>query len=232
MKFFFEVHFYIQLFFLPYSLFPSKSIFTMSRLDYITIGIVAACILAIIFLVYKMTDLFKEPTSTDAIETPADKVEEESDDLYDYNTEEDGNGTDNGSASTDDESTSGESVDDTSATGGNDNDLTTTSSDEADDSPAATPSGFDNSNSISQGKYMVIAGNYDKMVNARRQVRKLKRLGYNNASIEIFDRGKFAVVLVDRFADMASAERLEKDLKAESIDCYIQEKRISNRRSN
>ena len=61
----------------------------MSRLDYITIGIVAACILAIIFLVYKMTDLFKDQPTTDPTETTTDIVEEEGDDLYNYDEEDD-----------------------------------------------------------------------------------------------------------------------------------------------
>jgi hypothetical protein len=46
----------------------------MSRLDYITIAIVAVCILAIVFLVYKMTDLFKGETPADLTETVTHSV--------------------------------------------------------------------------------------------------------------------------------------------------------------
>jgi cell division septation protein DedD len=46
-------------------------------------------------------------------------------------------------------------------------------------------------------------------------------MGYKSASVEIFDRGKYAVILVDRFDNMADAERLQKKLKADKVAAYI-----------
>ena len=195
----------------------------MSRLDYITIAIVAACILAIIFLVSKMTDLFGDSATTDKIENVADTVEEEGtdSDTYDYETETKEEGTDDAPADgeiTTDEGTS--STDSEPATDG-----TSSSADSGEDDSAspATTSGGHSSHS-NAGKYMVIAGTYMKKANAVSQVRKLKKLGFENARVELFDRGKFAIVLVDRFSTMASAERLVKDLKAEGISSYVKAK--------
>ncbi|MEZ4935043.1 MAG: hypothetical protein R2788_23290 [Saprospiraceae bacterium] len=55
-------------------------------------------------------------------------------------------------------------------------------------------------------------------------MQQLKKLGYNNATVENFDRGKYDVILVDRFDNMAAAERLVKDLKAEGIKSYVKAK--------
>lgn len=206
----------------------------MSRLDYITIGIVAACILAIIFLVYKMTDLFNEAPKNDPIENPTDKVEEEDDGVYDYETEDGENDATSGGATTDDESSTGSSSNNdisgnntSSSSGGTSSKSNNTSDEEAERTPPSRPSTFDNSSSrttSSSGKYMVIAGTFAQRANAQSHLSKLKKLGYNSASVENFDRGKYAVVLVDRFDSMAGAERLVKDLKAENIPSYVKVK--------
>lgn len=200
----------------------------MSRLDYITIGIVAACICAIIFLVYKMTDLFNNQPGTDPIENTATKVESE-DDTYDYGDEE----SQNDDATSDEtDSTSGGangSTDEEEPTNaGNTDDVTT------DDKPENTPKPADNTDTATKpnanasfssgGKFMVIAGTFSQKTNAKKLVSDLKKLGYNNAAVETFDRGKYAVVLVDRFSSMSSAERLVKDLKAEGVSSYVKTK--------
>ena len=187
----------------------------MSRLDFITIAIVAACILAIIFLVFKMTDLFNQPTpAVDNIENTATKVEEEDDGVYDYNIEEDD----------EEEATGGHSSDNTTTTddAGSTDDTTTSTYEEEEDeetTPVTTRRRYGK-----DGKYLVIAGTFSKEANADRQLRKLKNLGFNHASVEHFDRGKYAVLLVDRFDNMASAERLVKDLKAEGVSGYVKVK--------
>ena len=193
----------------------------MSRLDYITIGIVAACILAIIFLVYKMTDLFGGEPTSDSIENTTKKVEEEGDSTtYDYKIDEEKKEV--GEATTDDSAN-------TNAANGNDtkttSDNSATKTNEEDE--VRTPVNTDRPTSTitrSTGKYMVIAGTFSKKASAQQQLKKLKGMGFNNASIEPFDRGKFDVVLVDRFDNMAAAERLVKDLKAEGVSSYVKAK--------
>jgi len=187
----------------------------MSKLDYITIAIVAACILAIIFLVYKMTDLFNDQPVSDPIETTTTPVEEE-DSTYQYDVDDAEN--QGGEASTDDATNSSESnTSGTQTSGDNTNDKPT---DEQADVPAKNPT------SVSQpsGKFMVIAGTFSKSALAKNQVSKLRKLGFSHASVKPFDRGKYDVVLVDRFDNMANAERLVKELKADGIASYIKTK--------
>ena len=195
----------------------------MSRLDYITIGIVAACILAIIFLVYKMTDLFGGDTNTDLIENTSKKVEEENDSTYNYNIDEGDEGL--GESTTDNATTT------TASTDNKLNNTATPSNNIVDkEEEARTPSPVEKpvtkapARSQSSGKFMVIAGTYAQKSSAQRQLKTLRSLGYNNAAIESFDRGKYDVVLVDRFDNMAAAERLVKDLKAEGIASYVKAK--------
>ncbi len=194
----------------------------MSRLDYITIAIVAACILAIIFLVYKMTDLFNEQPVVDPIESEVDKVEQE-DSTYNYNIDEDS--PEEGEASTDTEPTSSA---DENADSDSNNSSTTSDYDEEDKTPPPT-----NTISSSQtprpssGRYMVIAGTFAQKASAKKQLQKLKKMGYSDATIEPFDRGKFDVVLAGRFDNMADAERLVKDLTAEDIKSYVKMKERS-----
>lgn len=201
----------------------------MSKLDYVTIAIVAVCILAIVFFVYKMTDLFGDQTGTTNIETVSDPVETE-DDVYDPSvedsdeTEEDLNEEETGTADSDQENapaTNDEDLEeeeenlDASTSEGEDDDEEDSSSD---DSASPEPSYG------STGKYMVIAGTYAKKDNANQAVNRLKRLGYDNARVEIFDRGKYALVMVDRFSTMSSAERLITSLKKDGVKSYVKTK--------
>ncbi len=192
----------------------------MSKLDYITVAIVAACILAIIFLVYKMTDLFNDGEGTDKIETVQDSVELEDDVIYDYEIDDAVDSTGAGQSAADTETTS-QPATTTPVT-------STTSSPEKSNIP--TPKSTEteritsSSATSSGGKFMVFGGTFTQKALANEQVAKLKKMGYQNASIEIFDRGKYAVVLVDRFEYMADAERLVKKLKTDGITCYIKTK--------
>ncbi len=182
----------------------------MSRLDYITIAIVAACILAIIFLVYKMTDLFGDEPVVNPIETTSNPVEEDS--TYQYNVDDVEN--ENGGADTDTDPNTSE------ANPSDAQENPSTDDGQQDDEPAKTPP----PTSYSSGKFMVIAGTFSKSSLAKSHAAKLKGMGFSNARVEPFDRGKYDVVLVDRFDNMASAERLVKDLKADGIASYVKAK--------
>lgn len=178
---------------------------TMSRLDYITIGIVAVCLLAIIFLVYKMTDLFDGGKANDKIETVQDSVELEDDGVYDYEIDEEVDSTTTGQPATDDAPQ-------------------TQPATPAPAVPAKEPETKPAPKASTGGKFMVLGGTFTKKYLAEEKVAKLKKLGYNNASLEIFDRGKYAVVLVDRFDSMVEAERLARKLEGDGITCYIKMK--------
>ncbi len=186
----------------------------MSRLDYITIAIVAACILAIIFLVYKMTDLFGDEPVVDPIETTTTPVEVE-DSTYQYNI--DDAGTDTGEADTDADPS-------TAAADPSDAEDGFSSDDSQEDEEASTPTTAQRPTSYSSGKFLVIAGTFSKSALAKNHAAKLRGMGFSNARVEPFDRGKYDVVLVDRFDNMASAERLVKDLKAKGVASYVKAK--------
>lgn len=210
----------------------------MSRLDYITIAIVAACILAIIFLVYKMTDVFSDSKPMDKVENVVDKVEEELTDegTIDYGDLEDGEESSDGDATTDDATVAGgsDATDNNATTEGQegytgdtdtDDDDSGDEDDEGEVASSSTPTSFNNTPSgKSSGKYMVIAGTFKQKSNAQKQLQKLKDLGYTSASVEGFDKGTFAVLLVDRFDDKAKAQRLVSDLKAEGVSSYVKTK--------
>lgn len=204
----------------------------MSRLDYVTIAIVGICIIAILFLVYKMTNVFNGDKAKPATEIAADSTDAEDEDVYDYEIDEnvDSTGDAKGNTSTDKAPTTKPATSTTE---------TTASSAPAEDdaavpvtktpsstksSTAATTTDAEENTDYSEGNYLVLAGSFTLKSGAEAQVKKLNKLGYDNAKMEIFDRGKYAVVVVDRFDNMADAERLVKKLSGNSIKSYVKAK--------
>ena len=210
----------------------------MSKLDYVTIAIVGICIMAILFLVYKMTNVFNGDKPKDKTEIAADSVEIEDGDVYDYEIDEnvDSTGAAKGNAKTDQATTTKPATTTAPAnnTGTSANDAP--AEDDVDDaakeptgSKSTTKTGTTASDTAekatySEGKFMVLAGSFSKKALAESQVKKLNKMGYDNARVELFDRGKFAVVLVDRFDNMADAERLVKKLSGDSVKSYVKMK--------
>lgn len=190
----------------------------MSRLDYVTIGIVVVCIAALGFLLYRTTNLFggdAETTVPEASVTDTTAI-----DPYAYD----------------------DYADTTSILPGTDED--------ADDSevapfeeepanqpttpPANTPKRRNEVNTTEprpvaaserSGDYLVLAGSYKVRENADTEVERLQKLGYENAEVSPFNKGAYAVVLVDRFTSANDAQALVKELKAKGVDSYVQEKR-------
>ena len=70
---------------------------------------------------------------------------------------------------------------------------------------------------------MVIAGSYRQRTNADNQVAKLRKMGYDQARVELFDRGSYAVVLVNRFNAYGDAKRLVSELSGKGIDAMVSE---------
>lgn len=214
----------------------------MSRLDYVTIAIVGICILAIMFLVYKMTNVFGGEPKTDNTEMSADSVEAEDDTVYDYEIDEaidsssttsgtQGNGTTDRTTTSKPATTSvpaDKSETSASETDAED-DLADAGKSSTGKNSSTKPSGTTSTDddiqaSASKGKFMVLAGSFKQMASAEAQLKKLKKLGYDNARIEPFNRGAYAVVLVDRFGNMADAEKLVKELSGDGIKSYVKTK--------
>ncbi len=80
-------------------------------------------------------------------------------------------------------------------------------------------------NSSPNGRHLVLAGNYLMEDNALRQVKKLKKKGYSNAEIVVFDYSQYHTVLVSRNSDLSSANNTVQKLKSnEGIDAYVHTK--------
>lgn len=181
----------------------------MSKQDILTVSIVSICVIAIILLVIRLTKAAKDDASktqnTQQVETEPEPPITDADTSF--------------------------MQDDSSMQMMNEPAETAHDFDEhSTASKHSTPSSSENTTteSSSTGRYMVLAGSYTKRANADKMVSKLKKKGYSNAGVEIFDRGKFAVILVDRFDDLESARSLQQRLKADGFDCYVKLKQAAN----
>lgn len=199
----------------------------MSRLDFFTIFVVALCILAIIFLIFKATELAKG----DGINTPenttsvvdVDEDYDDEEDLYDSDpigAESDSNTNElGGSADSDDDVMTGAGGDEDGA----DADEDMGEPDAADtETPAIDTEPEVISTDASLGKYLVIAGAFKIKSGAETLARQLRNAGYSNAKSSIFDRGAYAVVLVDRFDSRSEAAALASKLKSSGTEAYVQ----------
>jgi cell division protein FtsN len=207
----------------------------MSKLDYVTIAIVAVCIAAIIFLVYKTNKLMnsEEPgTNRSSVEETLRNQQqgEEEDDMTAYRQPP-------GSAATDEEPAAGtgamDDPDDNEVTPydptGEEpfaDDAETESTPPAREQPQAyeppAPARQPESTASTGGKYMVLAGSFRYKANAESMVRKLKQLGFNEAQVGYTNNGAYAVAMVNRFDDLERARALVNTLKEQhQIDAIV-----------
>ncbi|GJM36251.1 MAG: hypothetical protein DHS20C18_52520 [Saprospiraceae bacterium] len=195
----------------------------MSKLDFLTIAIVAVCIFALGFLVYKLIN--RNELANPAITNTTDvNTDDNAEDDGTYSFDDEGDITSDSTA-INQPGTSGDLDDDELTTNDvypEDEPATTQAEEMEDDSPSTdnTPSAYSSS-----GDYMVLAGSYAERINAEAQVKRLKNSGYSDASVELFNRGKLAVVLVDRFDSYSKANDLKKELIDKGIEAIVQKKR-------
>jgi len=78
--------------------------------------------------------------------------------------------------------------------------------------------------SSSYGEYMVIAGSYLLEDNARKMVRKLQGMGYNNAEIVYFDQSQYHSICAGKYESRATAKETSSMLKGQGIDSYVHRK--------
>lgn len=91
--------------------------------------------------------------------------------------------------------------------------------------PSSTTTTSNVNSGSSTGDFMVIAGSYIINTNAENMVLKLKRMGYNNAEIVIFDMSQYHTVVATRSNDYDDALSLSRELQAKGIDSYVHSKR-------
>ena len=212
----------------------------MSRLDIITIAIVVVCLAALGYLVYKIAGLYQneepatplteaygnddtpdEQTYTDwedEVASTGDDVDLDDDELGSYADTDETEATDGTSNYSDDELDQGTGIAEESAD--NDDEPAESTNSSGSSGSSSTAAAADNRAS-SSGRYMVIAGQFRQRSNADSYASKLRGMGYNNTSVELFDRGSYAVVLVDRFDSYNAAKRLVDDLTGKGIDAIV-----------
>lgn len=188
----------------------------MSRLDYVTIAIVAVCVAALIYLIYMTTGLLGG--GGDAPPTEAEKPAEEEpyyDDYYpdeDSLAYEDDYGADSLSAQGDTYTQDRTGEDGQS---GNYEDA---------QKDTYAPAANEDYPSVRKGEYMLLAGTFKYKANAETMVQQLKKMGYSNASVELFNRGAYAVALVDRYTSLSEARTAKGELSGKGVEAFVKQK--------
>ena len=210
----------------------------MSKLDYVTIAIVAVCVAALVYLIYMTTNLLggenAEPAAA-ATDDYEDSLQDDRTATFEGDSaalaDEDGYG----GAAYDDESTYQDDYNSEDGAGTyrdkggyEDSRYDGSSAGEPEDTyeDARTPasSASEDYASVSSGDYMVLAGTFQYKSNAENMVRKLRNMGYDDARTELFDRGAYAVALVDHYPDYAEAKRIASELKNNGVSAYVKKK--------
>jgi len=198
----------------------------MSKLDYVTIAIVAVCIAAIIFLVYKTNKLMNsdEPgmERSSVEETLRNQQEAGEEDVAAFQPPP-------GAAADEAPPAGADGLEDP------DDDDVTPFDPRGDEPPAATPppareepqayrppAASTQSATSSTGKYMVLAGSFRYKANAESMVRELKKKGFSEAQVGYTNNGAYAVAMVNRFDDLDRARALVTSLKEQhQIDAIV-----------
>ncbi len=204
----------------------------MSRTDYLTLGIVAVCILALAFLIYRMATIDSGPAASDATEqvmdepTPDPTMPEGNTAGTEYGDETPAPDYSRDTDEMDDEKV--EAVDEMpapkkepAATKPAEKPAARAEPAPPAEEPAPAPAPAYSAS----GSSMVLAGSFREMANAEAMVSKVKKLGYESASVEKFDRGAFAVALVDRFDSYAEANALVKELAKKGVEATVYKKK-------
>lgn len=200
----------------------------MSRLDYFTVGIVGLCILAIIFLLYKVVGNVSSDTTTTPTEISVDENTADDDTATLDGDLTDDEGDLDGESNLNDEDTMNDGFTTTTADNGDGDNVDEAKeraeamSDEVIDD--AIPRQVTRSDG-QPGNYMVFAGTFSIRQNADNLAKKLRKSGYENAKVELFNGGKYAVVMVDRFKFFDDAKKLSTDIKARGYESSIHRKR-------
>lgn len=194
----------------------------MSRLDYVTIAIVAVCVAALIYLVYMTTNLLGGTPRDEAVANPSALEQEDS-----YTGTEEYYPEDTTAAFEDSYPDQGEPASDEGYDSGKApayEDATNEAQSSGGEAKAAAEDPKADYASVATGQYMVLAGTFKYKGNAENMVRQLRSMGYSGASVELFDRGAFAVALVDRFDGLKDAQALKAELTSKGIEAYVKQK--------
>ncbi len=198
----------------------------LSSTDIITYLIVVVCLVALAFLLYKIIGMANEETPPGAIEETNTVPDTDPSylDTTQFSNIDFGDEKPLEPAKTDPADSKVMPVDDYPPIN------TSPASAASSTSRTPAPTSFDQPEAetrttSSSGAYMVLAGSFKEKINAETMVAKLRKAGFENASVEMFDRGAFAVALVDRFDSYREANALVKSLEKKGIEATIHKKR-------
>jgi len=86
------------------------------------------------------------------------------------------------------------------------------------------------SGSASSGKYLVVSGSFLGENNALKELSRLKKMGYNDAEIVVFDFSQYYTVCVKRTNSLSQANSLKSQLSNDhNLDAYVHKKRKGKR---
>jgi len=89
-------------------------------------------------------------------------------------------------------------------------------------------SNIGSSSSASNGKYFVVAGSFLLEANAKDMLGQLKKAGYQNAEIAVFDLSQYYTVFARRYNSLNSANEMAESISQKlGIETYVHEKRAS-----
>lgn len=71
------------------------------------------------------------------------------------------------------------------------------------------------------GRYRVVAGSFTKLDGARREMERIIKMGYHDAEIGYFNRGKFATVVVVRTDNLGEAKSTAEALRKKGVDVRV-----------
>ncbi len=107
---------------------------------------------------------------------------------------------------------------------------------EEEDLPEEEPLAVDNEPEPSSAhsgnmSYLVIGGAYLSESNANREVRRLQKLGYDEAEVVTFDFSQYYSVCVERFDNLREARTIKNQLQRQgNSEAYVHKKRSKKRR--
>lgn len=201
----------------------------MSKLDTFTVIIVGLCLAALGYLVYKTIQLRQlknsSPTSSITIQEPSDESASNTLTLGDEDKAVDPAAAQEGDLDDDQLSVSnGTLVEEEEGV------VAETPTDDIaqnngpEKREEEVPTSFD-TDASEAGDFMVLAGSFKQRANAEAQVRRLKKMGFDDARVASFNGGSLAVALVGRFDDYDQATELANKVEAKGIDAFVKGKK-------
>lgn len=190
----------------------------------------------LLFAYFAVTAIYKSCTSSNnasIVDNEDDNItsDEEDDFFKDFDSDDEVSDETESNTDNDDEYVVEEEIDyealDNKLTGTNDEVVESPNVEEIVPSkatPVTSPSRVTNYTDNS-GKYLVVAGSFLVENNANRLVVKLKKMGYNNAEIVMFDDSRFYTVVARRSNSRSEARNSVTSMKNKGVDCYLHTKK-------